>query len=84
MLELVGIYLLGILASSIFINLCEWWFKGYDIRLMDVFHPYHFLSWFLIIFYIGIHVNDYLDSDKNPFGKIIKWAKNKTILKKRQ
>jgi len=83
MLQLIGYYLLGIVVSSIFINLCEWWFRGYDIRLSDVIHIYHLLSWILIIAYIGIHINDYIDSEDNFIGKFIKWAKNKILVKKR-
>ena len=83
MFELIAIYLIGVVVSSIFINLCEWWFMGYHITLKDEIHPYHLLSWILIIFYIGINVNDYMDSEDNFIGKFLKWARNKILVKKR-
>ena len=77
------IYLLGIVASSIVINLLDWWLYGYDIRIGDLIHPYHLLSWILIIVYLGMRINDWIEEDDNFVARFVRWVRKKILINKR-
>ena len=66
MLTLFIIWLIGVICSSVFINLYTYIVEDTDIIVGDVIHIYHLFSWCLIIGFICINISDAIDKTKIP------------------
>jgi len=66
MLTLLIIWLIGVICSSIFINLYDYITEDKDITVGDVIHVYHLFSWCMIIVFICINTVDAIEKSKIP------------------